>query len=181
MKRAFPRRFRWTRLARQVAVWLPSALAAFVLFFLPLASHLVQPGRIHFGRYSMKVPWNVLILPGPSSNLFRGVMAFAGDDNNPLGITHSFRGNRFTASMYFVVDFISSASETIPREPTHEFKLGLGVLRCWEGEMPAGFRDIFYTTSSPVHDPAFHAWFFGKQARVPLFYQILSTTEIALP
>jgi hypothetical protein len=129
----------------------------------------------------MKVPWNVLILPGPSSNLFRGAMAFAGDDNNPLGITHSFRGNHFAASMYFAVYFVPSASETISREPTHEFKLGLGVLQCWEREMPSGFREIFCRTASSVNDPELRAWFLGRQADVPFFYQILSITEIALP
>ena len=181
--RAFPERSRWKRSALRVAAWLPSLLAALVLFFLPPASHLVHLGGIHLGPYKVTVPWNILILSGASSPLFDSVETFAGNDNNPLGLTHSFRGNRFSAWMEFVVYYapgIASGAKN-SADPTREFKLGLSLLRCWEGDGPAGFRRIFCRTSSPGHSPELDAWFLGTAARVPLFYQILSGTEIAFP
>ena len=182
-RRAFPERSRWTRSALRIGIWLPSLLAAFVLFFLPPASHIVQLGGVHLGPYKVPVPWNILILSGPSSPLFDMVMTFTANDNNPFGLTHSFRGNRFSASMEFVVyyapDIASGYSN--PGDPTREFKLGLSVLRCWEGDGPAGFRRISCRTAGPDHSPELNAWFLGRAASVPLFYQILSGIETTLP
>ena len=75
-KRAFPERSRWTRSALRIGIWLPSLLAAFVLFFLPPASHIFQLGGVHLGPFKVPVPWNILILSGPSSPLFDMVMTF---------------------------------------------------------------------------------------------------------
>lgn len=173
-KRAFPERFRWRSRAARIMVWFPSLLAAFVLFFLPLASHLLYIGGVHLGPYKLTVPWNALILPVP---FVQSVMVFTGDDQ--LGVTPSFRGNRLSSGMTFSV--YPENAQLLEHDPTREFKLGRGVLRCWEDDRPVRFRRISCRTSNPDHVPDLGAWFVGEAARVPLFYQILAGTQTALP
>ena len=42
-------------------VWIPSALALFVLLFLPVASHAIAPLSGYFAQHRIPVPWNVLV------------------------------------------------------------------------------------------------------------------------
>lgn len=42
---------------RQCLLWLPSSLAAFVLFFYPVASHIVHPGDHYLTHYRVSIPW----------------------------------------------------------------------------------------------------------------------------
>jgi len=181
--RTFPERARWRRAALRVAVWLPSLLAAFVLFFLPAASHVLHLGGIRLGPYKLTVPWNVLIVPGPSSSMFASVATFAGYGENPLGITHSFRDNRLSASMTFTVYYAPDKTATPEQrgtDPTREFKLGPSVLQCWEDDLYRRGRWISCHTSSSARVPEIEAWFTGDATRIPLFYKILGSTETAL-
>src|SRR6266481_4549679 len=63
-----PIRAKYLHMLRRCLIWFPTACAAFVLFFFPVASHIVHP-RSHFLRhYRVPIPWNFMVFsssPGP--------------------------------------------------------------------------------------------------------------------
>jgi len=59
-----PVRARRKRIAARVAICIPSAIAAFVLFFFPVATHFVHPGARYFGHYRVPIPWTQTVFSG---------------------------------------------------------------------------------------------------------------------
>ena len=57
-----PRCAQYKRMVRRTLVWAPSALAALVLFFFPVASHLLHPGSQYLRHYHVPIPWTVTVL-----------------------------------------------------------------------------------------------------------------------
>src|SRR5258706_2355394 len=82
--KSFPRRARWIHLATRLTVSLPSALAAFVLFFFPIASHTFYPGGNHLGSYRAPIPWNIIILSGRVYGDAHAAMAYTSVEEYPL-------------------------------------------------------------------------------------------------
>jgi hypothetical protein len=62
-------RARNKRIIRRALLWVPSALAASVLFFFPVATHLGHPGSRHLAHYRVPIPWTATVLSFPSIDL----------------------------------------------------------------------------------------------------------------
>ncbi len=56
-RRLHPRRARYKRIIGRTLLWAPSAVAAFVLLFFPVVSHLVHPSSRYLLRYRIPIPW----------------------------------------------------------------------------------------------------------------------------
>lgn len=64
-RRLHPRRAKYLRTARRWLIWLPSLLAAFVLLFLPVASHVFYFGGQFVPHYRVSIPLNWLVVRTP--------------------------------------------------------------------------------------------------------------------
>lgn len=56
-----PTRARYKRIARRILIWVPSVIAALVLFFFPALSHLLHPHAQYLTHYRVAVPWSFTI------------------------------------------------------------------------------------------------------------------------
>jgi hypothetical protein len=176
LAKSFPRRAAWIKLVTRLTVSLPSALAAFVLFFFPMASHVFQPGGTHLGFYWVPIPWNIIILSGRVYGDAHAAMAYTSVEENPLGLTRHILSNRFSAGMDFIARAAVPANEPLFRRvlPTREFRLGMQILACWDSPIHyRSLREIHCDTSGPGQ-LSLHASFLGAPNRVPVFYRILS-------
>ncbi len=65
-----PARMRYKRSAKRVALWLPSLIAGTVLFFFPVATHLIHPSSRYVRHYRIPIPWTFTTAssPGPPSD-----------------------------------------------------------------------------------------------------------------
>ncbi len=89
-RRLHPARARCNRLAKQILVWVPSAIAALVLFFLPVATHLVQPRSQYFGDYRVPIPWTFAVSPGmvPGAGYGGVDVIYSSSGKGRFGMTH---------------------------------------------------------------------------------------------
>jgi hypothetical protein len=62
-RKLHPTRFKYKRIAKRILVWVPSAIAAFVLFFFPVATHVSHPRSHWLPHYRLPIPWTAAVLP----------------------------------------------------------------------------------------------------------------------
>jgi hypothetical protein len=62
-RKLHPTRTRYKRIATRILVWVPSAIAALVLFFFPVATHLVHPSSQYLEHYRFRIPWTYTVFP----------------------------------------------------------------------------------------------------------------------
>jgi hypothetical protein len=62
-RKSHPVRTRYKRIATRILVWVPSAIAALVLFFFPVATHFVHPGSRYLEHYRFRIPWTYTVFP----------------------------------------------------------------------------------------------------------------------
>jgi hypothetical protein len=75
-RRVHPSRARYKRIAKRILVWVPSVIAAAVLFFFPASSHLIRPGSQYLAHYRVSVPWTFAVIPVPGVSSDNVVTAF---------------------------------------------------------------------------------------------------------
>lgn len=66
-RKLHPARVRFKRRLRKTLIWIPSACAAFVLFFFPIATHLVRARSHYLAHYRVPVPWTFAVFSWPES------------------------------------------------------------------------------------------------------------------
>ena len=64
-RKLHPTRAKYKRILYRAVVCAPGALAAFVLFFLPLASHLLYPRSQYLRYYRVPIPWTATVFSFP--------------------------------------------------------------------------------------------------------------------
>src|SRR5579872_7111512 len=90
------------RIAKRLFVWMPSVIAAAVLFFYPAAFHFLRPSSQNLGPYRVAIPWALAIMPGIGTHGDQ-IIAFA-----PLGSHGNFgwmpfwRREPFSSAMIFI-------------------------------------------------------------------------------
>lgn len=180
-------------------LWLPSLLAAFVLVFFPVASHLVFSGTNAGSHYRMTAPLNWLILRGTDSSVF---MAFFSEK----GLSHyGFTPVWFNHKMPSVAEFFVSSPDDAPEwyRPKHEratrhfthgavrqFQLGTITATCFECQHTyqdqASHHSIFSppvlweslcSTEKNGSDYNLRASFFGHREDLAAFYEALTTAK----
>lgn len=195
-RRLHPTRARCKRLTGRVLLWLPSALAALVLFFSPVLSHLRHPGSHYLKHYTVPIPWNMLAFSGTLGDdsvavyMIRGWKGQFGiitiGDVEPLSSQMSFE------SLPRDSDFSVYKQYTLPRWPiatrksARQFHFGPIKLICWEYsyELQRGLSSdrslwemIACTTPDSERERNLFATFRGGEADAAAFYRIIERIQ----
>jgi hypothetical protein len=64
-RRLHPSRARFRRIVGRTLLWVPSAIAAFVLFFFPVATHAFHPLSQYLTHYRIPIRWTFTVVPAP--------------------------------------------------------------------------------------------------------------------
>jgi len=181
-----PHRARYLRLARRSLLWVPSAFASLVLFFFPIATHLVHPS-VRLKHYRISLPWTwTVLLPLFVSEEYSYVDALI--SANPLGrlgVTPFWD----TDTSFSVVTFGSFGHPNEHRRDgatqvsERDFNLGVSTLACWQylpsdkmrfwHALPKTYWQIDCDISGSRFDLDFWAQFSGREQDIPAFYGVL--------
>jgi hypothetical protein len=136
-----PRRAKYLRIVQRSFLWFPSVCAAFVLFFLPVASHTLFSGARLVPHYRVRTPLNWLIIKirGDSfTETFFSNQGAARYGFTPVWFNHSMPSSAtFLISDHLVSDgWWRPQSELASGQPTHvavrQFQLGKITATCYE-------------------------------------------------
>lgn len=191
-----PRRAKYVRSIRRWAIWLPSIFAAFVLFFLPAASHLLYLGRSIFPHYRVSIPLNWMVIEYQGS----GWLLFSEQGAARHGLTPIWFNRRMPSGVVFLIRDPEHAdvwsrpeSELANGHTTHlgvrDFRLGMLTSRCYEyrhiyGNAPESSSGILTPPvlweSLCATDPNginynLRIAFFGHREDLPTFYKVLNS------
>lgn len=190
-RRLHPVRAKCRRIAGRVFLWMPSALAAGVLFFLPVMSHLLHPSSHYLRHYKVPIPWNMLIF----TSLFRpvfpnlvgaymnrgwkgrfGIMTI-GNDVQPLFSQLTFQSldpkdGEFESYRRYMVPRWAKGT----KEPGRQFHFGNIELTCREYRYSADitpWQIVACATPDTERERNLFVSFEGSAADVPAFYRIV--------
>jgi hypothetical protein len=181
-----PVRARYSRLARLILVWLPTVLAAFVLFFLPVASHLVHPSSQYFKHFRIPIPWTTFMTfasPGDASDFGWVTVIASSRGRGRLGITPFriapvWREERLSIMTLTVTPKSSMPGTRVNADlaatfTCEQFRFGpsapwlfrlLGSGSVWEARCQA---------RQPVYQQDLYADFVGCEEDLAIFYRIV--------
>jgi hypothetical protein len=196
-----PGRPKRIRLLRHCGLWLPSACAAMVLRFFPVASHFVHPRAHCLKHYRAPIPWTFTVFSsmGPpeeysfvnalasSSGVGRfGVTPFWDSEYVPFLMT--FGSIASAADLEFNYKLRELRRNGAPQESEKDFLLGGVALNCWQYSPPQrrGLRlwlghsydnrplwEISCETPVDAHVRDFYASFYGRLEDILSFYSVL--------
>ena len=159
----------------------PNAFGALVLFFLPVASHLLHPSSRYLTHYSIPIPWTATILRPFALPGYSYITAFVSSSGRGrYGVTPFLERPLAFSSMDFFSDPPTAVTgHTLSTEPNREFRLGEIPLQCWQRVNPRitlpGWPVWVITCETPadVNEYNFHASFVGREEDIPAFYKII--------
>ena len=199
-RRTHPARAKCKRTTGRILIWVPTLIAALVLFFFPIASHLLHPSSRYLPNHLVPVPWNFTVFSSLELSPKYGSVTALGRNTGAgrFGLTPA--GSREPLSVMsfgaFRSDFISLtvASDRAREAASHggtrrEFRLGDVTLTCWQYKParnrgwvsgPFAFRifaghfwQIECEAPADVHRQQFGASFTGREEDVATFYKTL--------
>jgi hypothetical protein len=198
-RRLYPTRARLKRIILRTVLWAPSAVAAFVLFFFPVATHVVHPGRL-LRDYYVPIPWTFTILqwlsPTDSYSSVNVIVSSSGKgrfgitpfpigplrQDPPLLSHFDFESN--SNARPFDFETAAANSDDATQVVTRQFRLDDAALTCWQYR-PRRPRHALYWPASGFSwyvlcaGPAsggrqnFQAIFRGREEDLQSFYQII--------
>jgi hypothetical protein len=200
-RKRHPARARFHRLVGLILLCVPSAIAALVLFFYPVATHLVQPCSRYFRHYRVPIPWTAMVCPGwvqtPGYRRIDAVFSSSGKGRfgmTPLSVGPFWLEDQPVSLAIFVSDADSGsfdysadmkagrrgATEAVNRE----FRAGDVAITClqYRPERPRHQRfwpeawsvwRIDCETPAALHQRSFYASFSGREEEIGTFYQII--------
>jgi len=178
-----PARVRSKRIARRVLIWIPSLIAAFVLFFFPVVSHVLHPNA-RLTHYRIHAPWTFTIWQIDESEIFVfGTKAGRGR----FGVS-PYWGRRNSGSSFMRFSTYptwQNNSEKSGETLRREFRLGNVRLICGQykpkylREPVWGFKANHVLEvechSDGSKSPDLHALFYGREEDLPTFYTIVDS------
>lgn len=191
-----PRRARLKRMLYRCMLWLPSSSAAFVLFFLPVASHLFYLGQSIIPHYRVSVPLNWLVIESQGS----GWLFFSEEGASRYGLTPIWFNRRMPSGVVFLISdpehgdgWYRPEKELASGHTTHEsvrdFRLGMLTSSCYEyrhiyGNAPESssglltppvlWESLCATRPNGVNYNLRTA-FLGHREDLPAFYKVLNS------
>jgi hypothetical protein len=204
-RKLHPARARCKRMAVRIGVWVPSAIAAGVLFFLPVATHAVHPGSHYLRHYRVPIPWNTFVLSSSSRPFGYGyAAAFASSGGMArFGVRPFWDSEPLSSEMVFQSfepeDRLPDISHwyAAPRgagavqEVRREFQLGGVGLTCWQHVdrryygawvRPFGTEppQWYIRCGTPVgaRERNLYAWFAGRKEDMPVFYKVIEGVKL---
>jgi hypothetical protein len=195
-----PRRAKRLRIVQRSFLWFPSICAAFVLFFLPVASHTLFSGARLVPHYRVRTPLNWLIIKIRGDSFAEALFSNRGAARygfTPVWFNHSMpSGATFLTSDPSVSDgWWRPQSELANGQPTHvavrQFQLGRITATCYEyqhnyssyaGASPSIFQppvlwESLCSTQPDGVDYNLRAAFFGHREDLPAFYDLLNSVS----
>ena len=193
-----PRRTKYTRAARRFLIWVPSTIAAFVLFFFPVATHMMFCGAGRLVHYQVPVPLSWTILPSFGAGR-QFVTGFVGSTSSERYCIMAFWKLRPYASLTFFwgpnpeAPFVFLHKRTDERVnastdvSSRDFSLGRTTLTCWEylpphhwrawDLLPPGYWEVECETPTEERARGFYASFSGRKEDIPSFYAVVSKVK----
>jgi len=199
----YPRRAKFLRIAHRWLLWVPSACAAFVLFFLPVASHVPLAGRSLVPHYNLSTPLSWMVIPtGGRYNPFVRTF-FSGEGAARFGMTSMWLIPSTPSDATFSIgdprvreeDWSLQESELASFHGTHlaerEFKMGTITMKCWEYSHEYGYSaevlrsmrrpavvwEVICLTEPNRVDFNLRASFFGREEDIPAFYRVVESAK----
>lgn len=175
-----PVRRMWKGRIRQILLWTPSAVAGFVLFFLPVATHVLHLGSSYLPHYDIPIPWTIEVhvlsayLP-PENGLVEAFVRNSGVGR--YGAVLFWRLDPITSRMGFGTDSEGRVREAGGLVGMKKMvRAGSSSLTCWHSSWPRdpGLFSVNCELSSAIAAQSLYAYFTGQEADLPLFYSILS-------
>jgi len=187
-RKLHPRRTKYLRTVRYCLLCLPSLCAAFGLFFLPAASHVLYFDRQPIPHYRTTVPMNWLLVKPYSFDDY--VWAFFSDrGSSRYGFTPIWFGRSYPSSATFFVrdpqladEWRRPEAERISGHTTHAavrtFRLGMISATCFEYEHRYGSNSAWESLCSTQPNGInynLRAAFLGNRDDMDAFYQVLNS------
>ena len=197
-RKLHPARARYKRIVRRNLVWVPSAIAAFVLFFFPFATHLAHPRPLDLMNYRIPIPWTFTVFRS-SVPQYSGVEAIVNSSGmKRFGITPFWDGERRFSLMNFVstngplssglqngdwmprdasqlstrklrANDVGFTCRQYLRQPRRPFVFGIGPLYA-----NGPFWEINCQAAAGGYKQVLDASFFGREEDIPEFYSIIA-------
>ncbi len=191
-RKLYPRRAKLKRVFFRTAIWLPSAIAALVVFFFPIASHLACPNSHYLRHYRVPIPWTATVLPQyqRGSDLVEALVSRSGkgrfavttfwDPETALLSSMRFWERTDVDSStpdYAGLAVRDAATQVIRRD----FGMGDLVVSCrqyvprrnmFRMEVGTMWR-VDCQTPATVRQPSFHASIYGREGDIPGFYKVI--------
>jgi hypothetical protein len=196
-RRLHPRRAKYSRVVGRSLIWLPSLFSAFVLFFLPVASHLFYLGRSIIPHCRVSVPLNWLVIESQGS----GWLFFSEEGAARYGLTPIWFNRRMPSGVVFLTSdpahgdgWSRPETELASGHTTHvgvrEFRLGLLTSSCYEyrhiyGNAPESSSGlltppVLWESLCASHPNGINynlrTAFLGHREDLPAFYKLLNST-----
>ena len=197
-----PARARFKRSAQRILVCSPALIAALVLFFFPIASHLIHPTSRYLRHFSVPIPWNFTVLSSQDLGFGEVFVEALGKTSDaarfgftPFGDEKPFSLMSFGANHAEPGERISEPIEDRTSVLQRTFQLGDGALTCRQQQPPplrrccisgpfrlkvftGRFWQIDCTAPANVHRQSFFASFAGREEDVPAFYKIIEGVAV---
>jgi hypothetical protein len=183
-RKLHPVRARWKRAARRILIWVPTAIAAVVVFFYPIATHLLPHSRC-CGPYRVSFPWTFMTIPSPVSSDWALVL-LDGSDRGRLGVTPvavpPFWGNFQPVSFMIFGSYPQPSTGSVGKQLSGQegmriknFRIGNDVLTCRQYERHGPEIGLDWTVQCETATPHanFYATFAGPERDLPAFYDVV--------
>jgi hypothetical protein len=198
----YPSRARFLRIAHRWLLWVPSACAAFALFFLPVASHVPLAGRSLVPHYSLSTPLSWMVVP-IGDRYHRYVRAFfSGEGAARFGTTRIWVIPSTPSDATFSIEDPGWEEDWSLHEgdlagihgahlKSREFNIGTMTMKCWEyrreySDSPEVLRsmlrpriawEVLCATEPNGIDFNLQASFFGREEDISAFYKVLESVK----
>ena len=184
-RRTRPIYARYKRIVQRTLLCVPSAVAAFVLFFLPVVSHMTHPRSRYLKHYRVPIPWTMLVLSQLGSlQEYSFVRAYTGASSDPgrFGFMPFWEPAQLYSLMVFgsvppgatTFEFNHKQRVAGRGEPSREFRFGDAALTCWQNfNTRRPHWEVACDTPPEVHEQNFYAMFYGREEDIPVFYRII--------
>jgi hypothetical protein len=176
-RKLHPKRSRYKRIAKQVVAWVPSLIAGAVLFYFPVATHIVHPGSQYLRHYRVPIPWTYAVLSPPEQIPENGAVIALGSSRGAgrFGMTLFWDRDPAFSMMTFGERRVGFNGE--PRS----YPVRAGERMCWKYASQYGgswyferaFWEIVCETPLDVNQQSFYAAFHGRDEDIPAFYRII--------
>jgi len=189
-----PKRAKWKRRARRILIWVPCGIAAFVLFFFPVATHIAFWGAGHLKHYRVSIPITWAIMPVPGADE-RGMTAYVNSKGvGKFGFVPLGWAPGYTAvlglwcpwegtSLQVAREYEEARAKKSTKASRRGVSLGRTTLTCWETEgsdfwaashvlRPGYWRVQCYTPSQET-ERALSVTFYGSTEDIPALYEVI--------
>jgi len=188
--KAHPKRTRRIEKLRRWSLWVPSFVAAFALFFLPINSQLISFRTRFLAHWNFSVPFNWMVIKSSGGRFVWAFFTNSGParygitpnwfrEPSPASVTLSFGdpGDRF--------GWRKPEYEKETGRFTHQDKLVIMIggreMDCWEYPRrdwePIGWEEILCATRPNGRDFNLRVSFFGDKRDKGSFYRVLATAK----